>query len=223
MTDEKIVFPTVNTVDLEAFDRIQEGLLSQIRINLIEQNVQNEAVGWLMKEVIVPVIDGYEIYSCERMGWTNGIEIQVPLNSREQIDEWLQVMASIGFFENDSEVDKEDKERVGKNYATQKREPNYLEYKFKPDKELLAEIKERFDYEFKYVKSYGDNMRTYTFSEYSIDLHIEFYPTSVADCVITDLGKVERTREVQVFEVTCPEGAAEMEAIMNGGDNAESD
>lgn len=215
MTDDN-VFPTVNTVDLEKFDKTQDDMLSQIRINLIEQNVKNRAVDWIMKELIAPAIEGYEIYNCERMTWTAGIEIQLPLNSRDQVDEWLQVMASIGFFEQERDVNKQDAERVGNNYAKTLREPNYLEYKFRPGTELLKEIQEQFNYEFQYVKGYNDKPRTYTFSEWGLDVHIEFYPTSVADCVITDLGEIEKTRTVSVFEVTCPEGAAEMEAILNG-------
>ena len=171
---------------------------------------------WLVENNIAPLITGREFYRADTMSWTCGFELQIPLNSRVEVTEWVELFRAAGWKSADKD-DAQDKDRVGRGFSNK---GNYLQFKFHPDEELLKVIKEKFDYEFKYVKSYGDYMRTFSFSEWTVDLHLEFYPTNTADCQITDLGKAKQEREVQVWEVTCKEGAEEMAVIMNGGDDA---
>ena len=216
MTDETTVFPTTTLIDVATMKEQYDKARDQRHINNIEEGVKAAAMLWLIENNIWPAVEGLEFYSAEVMSWTCGFTIQLPFNSRTEVEELVQLILDAGWKNVDGD-DKQDKDRVGQSYGT-KRPKTYLEYKFRPDKELLKEIKDRFDYEFKYVKAgWSDGMRTFSFSEWTVDFHIEFYPTDAADCQITDLGKAKVEREVQVWEVTCPEGAKEMQALMNGG------
>jgi hypothetical protein len=216
MTEETTAIPTITTVDVENIKEHYAKARGQRYVQNVEESIKADAMVWLIENNLSPIVEGREVYRADAMGWTCGFEIQIPLDSREDVEEWVQLVLDAGWKSADKEG-LEDKDRVGYGYSNK---GNYLQFKFRPGEELLAEVKERFDYEFKYVKSYDKYMRTFNFSEWTIDLHLEFYPTDVADCQITDLGKVKQEREVQVWEVTCKEGAEEMAVIMNGGEDA---
>ena len=209
-------FPTVTEVDLGKVKEHYKNAREQRYTSGIEETIKAEAMLWLVENNLMPAVEGKEFYNSSVMGWTCGFRFQIPLNSRAEVDEWKQALVDAGW-EVADDPEQEDKDRVNRGYS---QKGNYLEFKFRPGDDLLKEIQERFNFTFTYVKGYQDKPRTFEFSKYTVDLHLEFYPTETADCKITDLGEVERTRTVHVYEVTCAEGAAEMEALLNGGDDA---
>lgn len=216
--EEEIVWPTISSVDLDAIREEHERRRNSRHIENVEQSVRNEAVRWVVENKIAPIVEGGEFYSAQLIGWTAGYQIQFPLRSREDVDQWCDLFRAGGWVEESERKDKEieDKERVNNSYGEK---GHYLRFEFNPGKELLEEIKERFDYTFKYVDGWEEGTkRTYEFSQWTIKLHLDFFPTNSADCQITDLGEIEETTTRRVFEVTCKEGAEEMRTLLGGDD-----
>jgi DNA-binding MarR family transcriptional regulator len=210
-------FPVQSEVDTKAVREHYEKRRTQRYIAAVEEGIKAQASIWLLENNIAPAIEGLDFYSVNPLSFTTGYEIQIPLAARSDIDKWLLILSNAGWVESQS--DKEDKDRVTRHYGEK---GNALRYVLRPNEDLVNEVKERFDYTFTYVKSnWGKGNRKFEFSVYSLDLYLEFFPNAEADCQITDLGKVMVEREVQVWEVTCAEGAREMQVLLNGGDNAE--
>jgi hypothetical protein len=213
-------FEIYTTVDTEALKETLAKQRSQRLIENLEASRKEEALMWLLENNIGPTVEGLEFYRGGNLSWTCGYEFQIPLYSLEDIDLWLGRLTDAGW-ETAEPEDKQTKDRVNRGYGSK---GNYLVYKFRPGDELMKQISDKFDFEFAYVKEKdyhgNERPREFNFSRWMIDLHLEFYPTEESECKITLLGTTKVEREQSVWEVTCAEGAAEMEALLNGGVDA---
>jgi hypothetical protein len=147
----------------------------------------------LIIQAYTPSYGGYDFY------------VQVLVSSRAEISEWVQLFEKGGFKLWDNS--KEERERASSKQVQGENLP-YLSYNMMPNSEMMDDINKKFGQ----GTTLGGHSRE--ISSYAFDVYIHAFPDVDADCKITSLGKVKKYYEQEVFDISCSEGAKEMQALL---------